>query len=30
VRYQSPSRPWIYLNDDGSTSIVGPVVKKKN
>lgn len=28
-RYNNPSRPWIYLNEDGSTSIVGPVVKKK-
>ena len=28
-RYNNPSRPWIYLNEDGSTSIVGPVIKKK-
>ena len=27
-RYKVPQKPWIYLNDDGTTSIVGPVVKK--
>ena len=29
-RYNNPTRPWIYLNEDGTTSIVGPVVKKKS
>ncbi len=28
-RYKNPTRPWVYYNEDGSTSIVGPVIKKK-
>jgi hypothetical protein len=28
-RYKQPALPWIYLNEDYSTSIVGPVIKKK-
>jgi hypothetical protein len=27
-RYKCPHRPFIYFNPDGTTSIVGPVVKK--
>jgi nuclear factor related to kappa-B-binding protein len=27
-RYKFPKKPWVYYNEDGSTSIVGPVVKK--
>mmetsp|Transcript_4527 Transcript_4527/g.6823 ORF Transcript_4527/g.6823 Transcript_4527/m.6823 type:complete len:350 (-) Transcript_4527:1118-2167(-) len=27
-RYKYPHRPWIYFNSDGTTSLVGPVVKK--
>lgn len=29
-RYKYPDRPWIYFNGDGSTSLVAPVIKKKN
>eukprot|EP00347_Sterkiella_histriomuscorum_P019150 403342755 len=31
-RYKHPTRPWIYYNEDATTSIVGPIVniKKKN
>ena len=29
-RYKYPDRPWVYFNGDGSTSIVAPVIKKKN
>jgi nuclear factor related to kappa-B-binding protein len=25
-----PDKPWVYFNGDGSTSIVGPVTKKKS
>lgn len=28
-RYKYPTKPWVYYNEDGSTSIVGPVIKKK-
>lgn len=28
-RYKYPTRPWIFYNDDGTTSIVGPIIKKK-
>lgn len=28
-RYKNPEKPWIYYNLDGTTSIVGPVTKKK-
>ena len=28
-RYKNPTRPWVFFNEDGSTSIVGPVIKKK-
>jgi len=28
-RYEHPTRPWIYYNEDGTTSIVGPIIKKK-
>ena len=28
-RYKNPEKPWVYYNFDGTTSIVGPVVKKK-
>lgn len=27
-RYKQPQRPWVYFNEDGTTSIVGPVAKK--
>jgi hypothetical protein len=27
-RYKIPQKPFMYLHDDGTTSIVGPVVKK--
>ncbi len=27
-RYANPTRPWIYYNEDSSTSIVAPVSKK--
>ncbi len=29
-RYRNPTRPWVYYNEDGTTSIVGPVIKKKS
>jgi hypothetical protein len=29
-RYKYPERPWVYYNHDGTTSIVAPVIKKKN
>jgi hypothetical protein len=29
-RYRHPDKPWVYYNADGTTSIVGPVVKKKS
>jgi len=29
-RYLYPDKPWVYFNGDGTTSIVGPVVKKKS
>lgn len=29
-RYKYPDRPWVYYNNDGTTSIVAPVIKKKN
>ena len=29
-RYKNPDRPWVYFNGDGSSSIVAPVIKKKN
>lgn len=29
-RYKHPDRPWVYYNGDGTTSIVAPVIKKKN
>ena len=28
-RYNNPTKPWIYLLEDGSTSVVGPVIKKR-
>ena len=28
-RYKHPEKPWVYYNADGTTSIVGPVAKKK-
>ena len=28
-RYRNPEMPWVYYNFDGTTSIVGPVAKKK-
>jgi hypothetical protein len=28
-RYKHPTRPWVFYNEDGTTSIVGPVIKKK-
>lgn len=28
-RYKNPEKPWIYYNPDGTSSIVGPVAKKK-
>lgn len=28
-RYKHPSRPWVFYNEDGTTSIVGPVIKNK-
>lgn len=27
-RYKQPQRPWVYFNEDGTSSIVGPVAKK--
>lgn len=27
-RYKNPTRPWLYYNPDGSTSIVAPVLRK--
>ncbi len=27
-RYAHPTRPWLYYNEDGTTSIVAPVCKK--
>lgn len=27
-RYRNPTRPWLYFNPDGSTSIVAPVLRK--
>ncbi len=27
-RYANPTRPWLYYNEDGTTSIVAPVCKK--
>lgn len=27
-RYKSPQKPWVYLDEEGLTYIVGPVVKK--
>lgn len=29
-RYRYPDKPWVYYNGDGTTSIVGPVIKKKS
>ena len=29
-RYKYPDRPWVYYNNDGTTAIVAPVIKKKN
>ena len=29
-RYKNPDRPWVYFNGDGSSSIVAPVIKRKN
>lgn len=28
-RYKYPEKPWVYYNYDGTTTIVGPVAKKK-
>jgi hypothetical protein len=28
-RYKYPTKPWVYFNEDGTTSIVGPIIKKK-
>jgi len=28
-RYKYPELPWVYYNLDGTTSIVGPVAKKR-
>jgi len=28
ARYKYPQKPWVYLSHDGTTNIVGPVVKK--
>jgi len=28
-RYKRPHKPWVYLNEDGSTSVVAPVCAKK-
>ena len=30
ARYLHPDRPWVYFNGDGSSSIVAPIIKKKN
>jgi len=29
ARYGNPTRPWLYYNENSSTSIVGPVAKKQ-
>lgn len=28
-RYNQPHKPWVYLNEDGSTSVVAPICAKK-